>query len=309
MSHIDAVTIDITKACNLKCDHCFANCSPDLTVDVIPDEYYEIVVEKIGKINPYSVCICGGEPLLRKELVIKLINNLKAINISSVNIVTNGLLLDTDFSEKLKCADLDTVQISIDNWHGFHSFEDNGTYNKQIMEAIENLVSKGCNVEVSCIPTMDNHMIIPEMVDRLENAGVSKFRMQPLILLGRASCFSNQKLDTFHQLKFISQMKRIKHSRIIVEWNDPSNFFYDIVSVGKISSISIDERCRVLLSPYLNVSFGNILYDSINDIETRLFDTIKNPYYFRMFSDIAENGIDYISSINVDTSGMFEYYY
>jgi len=64
------VAIDITNKCNLRCLHCYNSSGEN---DVIKTELsdHEVLefMKSLSTINLYSLCLCGGEPLLRKELI------------------------------------------------------------------------------------------------------------------------------------------------------------------------------------------------------------------------------------------------
>lgn len=69
--------------------------------------------DMIIELNPYSVCLCGGEPLLRAD-IFSIIKKL-ADKIQSVDMVSNGYLLDDKKAEELVKSGLSFLQISLDS--------------------------------------------------------------------------------------------------------------------------------------------------------------------------------------------------
>lgn len=80
-----------------------------MTEQELIDICYEII-----KMKPEVACLCGGEPLLRKDVVFKMIEILKSGNIQNVNMVSNGFILEREIAEELKKRGVDFVQISVD---------------------------------------------------------------------------------------------------------------------------------------------------------------------------------------------------
>lgn len=55
------VAFDITNKCNLKCVHCFNHSGENIFDDELSNEEKLDVVSQILELNPYIVCLCGGE--------------------------------------------------------------------------------------------------------------------------------------------------------------------------------------------------------------------------------------------------------
>ena len=64
------VAWDVTNRCNLKCMHCLNRSGDeryhDFSNELSSSEAID-VCRQIIELNPYSVCLCGGEPLLRTD--------------------------------------------------------------------------------------------------------------------------------------------------------------------------------------------------------------------------------------------------
>lgn len=115
------VQIVPTNFCNIACIFCWRTWENEKTKrnhlkDRISDErYLEIVKEicKNQKLRPKSITITGGgEPLVKKRLVLKMVKEIKQHSIHC-EIVTNGTLLDEELVKKLVIHKLDNLCISI----------------------------------------------------------------------------------------------------------------------------------------------------------------------------------------------------
>ena len=101
MTNFFAAGIDVTNKCTLRCLHCF-NSSGGLKnqrMDEMSDEELERMAYDVIDCRPVSICMCGGEPLLRKESIYKIANYSKNTCVD-VNMVTNGELMTKEIAKK-----------------------------------------------------------------------------------------------------------------------------------------------------------------------------------------------------------------
>ena len=87
------LSVDVTNRCNFHCKHCFNNSGDNATHNNFADEMTDAeliaLASQILEVKPYSVCICGGEPLLRFNILGEFISILTSQNIQ-VSMVSNG---------------------------------------------------------------------------------------------------------------------------------------------------------------------------------------------------------------------------
>ena len=101
--------LDIIRGCNIKCDACYNNaeCKIKTFYEVVEDYKKIISVRKIS-----SIALIGGEPLLNPDLI-KIVKFLKQEGLS-VELFSNGVLLDEDKVKELSLAGVDLVFLHID---------------------------------------------------------------------------------------------------------------------------------------------------------------------------------------------------
>ena len=100
----------VTRRCNLACGYCneYDNFSPPVPLrDVLA------WVDHLAALKTASITFTGGEPLLHPDLdhIVRAARERKMI----VTMITNGFRLTRDWIERLNAADLQGMQISIDN--------------------------------------------------------------------------------------------------------------------------------------------------------------------------------------------------
>jgi MoaA/NifB/PqqE/SkfB family radical SAM enzyme len=107
-----AVTIAVTRQCQLGCVHCSAlrtgSSGPDLSRDEI-----KRVVDECIELGVTNITFTGGEPLLRQDLeeLVALVPGDKAVAL----VFTNALALDAKRAASLKAAGAKAVFISLDD--------------------------------------------------------------------------------------------------------------------------------------------------------------------------------------------------
>ena len=104
------VTLHITTGCNMSCNYCYS--PPERRNDMLQETAYRSI-DFISENYPVNTGIIffGGEPLLKKDLIIDTINySKKKSGYFHYKVTTNGILLDEEF---LEIANKEGLQISI----------------------------------------------------------------------------------------------------------------------------------------------------------------------------------------------------
>ena len=98
------------RRCNLSCAYC--NEYDDFSKPVPTEEMFRRI-DKLRSFGTSIITISGGEPLLHPELD-AIIRRIRQNGIIA-GLITNGYLLTAERIERLNCAGLEYLQISIDN--------------------------------------------------------------------------------------------------------------------------------------------------------------------------------------------------
>jgi pyrroloquinoline quinone biosynthesis protein E len=111
-------TIIITNRCDLNCLFCRGRFSPKDEVfykdELTSDEWIHVAEEGV-KMGIKEWGITGGEPLIRSDAVVKVIESIKNLDSSSrITLTTNGSFLDSKVAKRLVYNGCDVVEIGID---------------------------------------------------------------------------------------------------------------------------------------------------------------------------------------------------
>jgi len=109
-----------TNACNVRCIFCWRSLYPEEEKrkmrDRISDERLVEIAKEVRELGPKRITITGGgEPLVKKHVVLEMIKEIKRHPSIKAEIVTNGCLFDDDLVRELVANRLDIVGISINS--------------------------------------------------------------------------------------------------------------------------------------------------------------------------------------------------
>ncbi len=129
----------LSYKCNLTCRFCYAGCNctvnPTGSNDELGIEDLKKIIDTIYKeAKVPSISFTGGEPTLRKEVLLACTEHAKNLGMR-VNLITNGTLINEQYANDLKSAGLDSVQVSIEGvTHETHDklVAHKGAYRKSI---------------------------------------------------------------------------------------------------------------------------------------------------------------------------------
>ncbi len=110
------VDLLVSSRCNLRCVMCnlwkLAEKNHSIVNEELEISAYEKLMEELARIGTKSICISGGEPLLKKG-VFSIIREAKEKNFV-VELITNGTLVTPEIAQRLIESGVDLVTVSID---------------------------------------------------------------------------------------------------------------------------------------------------------------------------------------------------
>ncbi|MEW5706324.1 MAG: radical SAM protein [Actinomycetota bacterium] len=290
------IALDITNRCNFRCMHCY-NASGENFIkpsNELSDEQVLDLVADIATMQPYNFCFCGGETLLRKDLLIKAARILKR-GCRYVSMVTNGYLVTPEIAKEVVSSGITRVQVSLDGaGAGSHDRlrRQEGAFEKAV-QAIKAFTVAGVqNIEVAFCPTAFNVHELPEVHKLCKSLGVGSLRVQPLMLLGRANKYANEIVPTYSQYRELVRMiDRITKScdGPLVEWGDPIDHlirFRTLVSAC-VPYVNIKADGSIVPSPYIPVSVGNVTKHKLSEYwEAGLIRAWQEPLVTQLASKV-----------------------
>ena len=150
-------SIDITHRCNLSCRHCYFRLQKHMS-ELGDDEWVTRVGRLMEEDGTRLLIILGGEPLLRRDLCVK-INSMLPIWL-----VTNGTLPIPEVKGR--------VFISIDGTRSMHDWvRGRGTYDV----IVSNVEEYGGPFIVTTVLNRMNYKVMPDLVDEWVKRGAEAF--------------------------------------------------------------------------------------------------------------------------------------
>jgi cyclic pyranopterin phosphate synthase len=190
-----SLRISITNRCNINCFYCHHD-------GIIPQEY-EMETSEIERIARVArnlginkIRLSGGEPLIRTD-IIDIVSRISALNFQDVSLTTNGTLLE-DYSQKLKDAGLDRVNVSFDTLNpNTYKFITKSNYLEKVKRGIKKAVEVGLYpVKVNMVVMRGlNHEEVWDMFQFCKETGAI---LQIIELLKTESCPDTDFFDDYH---------------------------------------------------------------------------------------------------------------
>lgn len=296
---IGLIAFDITRRCTLNCLHCYNHSGENNEWKELSDEKLDRILRDLASVEPDSFCICGGEPLLRKERAFSFVEEGKQKYPSmDINMVTNGELVTREVAERMVTSNLSSIQFSMD---GASSKTHDWLRNKQgvfqkVIQAIKYVDEERARynsdllISIAFCPTKENIHEIDTAIKLCEELHVELFRVQPLMLIGRAEKNLNEKLlnrKEYSELSRKLHKRKIDHeisSRIMVDWIDPLDHIM-VDDSKEISFIQVNASGDLLLSPYIPIAVGNLKNHSIHEYLERDYFELWDHKLFQLMKD------------------------
>jgi 12,18-didecarboxysiroheme deacetylase len=180
------VVWNVTKQCNLKCLHCYAQA----TAGPAPDELkHDEALDLLRDLKDFGVPVVlfsGGEPLMRPDLF-DLIDKTVAFGMRAV-ISTNGTLIDKDLAWRLKDLGLSYVGISLDGTEKTHDrFRGQPGAFAAAMAGVHNCQERDLKVGLRFTISRLNYQEVPAIFDLVEEHHIPRICFYHLVYAGRGS--------------------------------------------------------------------------------------------------------------------------
>ena len=209
------VVWNITKACNLRCAHCYAHATGPADENELSTAEGKRLIDDLAEFGVPVLLFSGGEPLVRKDLT-ELAGYAVEKGMRAV-ISTNGTLIDEHTAEALKKIGLSYVGISID---GMADVNDHfrgvqGAFSKAL-DGIRNCQKAGIKVGLRFTINKYNTDEIPGIFDLLEEMEIPRVCFYHLVYAGRGSEMVSQDLthaETRAAVDLILERTKLLHEK------------------------------------------------------------------------------------------------
>lgn len=294
---------EVTMGCNMRCGHCGSSCEKPLDDELNTEESFKLI-DMLEDIGIKWITISGGEPLIRKDIV-KLVERLNRKNIT-VNIITNGWLLNEELVKSLKEAGVSTIAISLDGTKDIHNkIRREGAF-EQADRAFTLL--KKYDIYTASITTVSNENIgiLEDLKNYLVSKGIQMWQLQLGLPMGNFKqhldwVISPEKVDDIIDFCY----KTSKEGKINVYPADCIGYYNDKISEILKQSYNTDkdiqwEGCNAGVRSFGILQNGDILgCTSIRDKkfiegnikEKSLREIWENPNSFAWRRNLKRNDL------------------
>lgn len=201
------ISMNTTKKCNLRCKQCFTESGINMKYELNTKKIFNLF-DQMRELGTFFICLGGGEPLTRPDLldILEYGKNKQL----AVSVVSNGLLLTKEYIEQLNTKNLDTFWISLDGLERNHELlRGKGTYSKAL-KALE-LLRDNFNGKKAIRVTLNknNFNDYTKLIKIAEEYKFDLIRITPMIPYGRAKG-EDLEITQDEYIEFLKGISQIK---------------------------------------------------------------------------------------------------
>lgn len=247
----------VTSNCNLRCIHC---CEPGPNTD-LPLKNIKKLIDKLAKEGLKKICVTGGEPLTRIDIVgiLKYIHD-KGIY---VTLATNSLCLDKKKFIAIKPF-IDNVRFSLLGKEETHDkiAQHKGSFRK-VVESLE--IAKELKIPVSANSTVisENYSEMFDVAQFCEDKKIGKLYFFSLMPKGKGKDVYNKKYVSIRKInKSLEEILAVAKKELwnlqikLIDWNIEGQciLLYQNGDLAGVSSHK-DENCKKIVG---NLSISSL---------------------------------------------------
>lgn len=183
-----------TRACNLRCKHCYATARPEPSAGELTTGEAKRLIDDLADYGVPVLLFSGGEPLMRPDFfALAAYAREKGIR---PTLSTNGTLITRETAWRLKETGVGYAGISID---GLRATNDRmrgleGAFDAAL-EGVRNCVAVGQRVGLRFTITKDNYREIDDIFDLIEAERINRACFYHLVYSGRGSQLVDEDLS------------------------------------------------------------------------------------------------------------------
>lgn len=194
MDQRPVVVWNVTKRCNLKCEHCYIDAEAE-GEDGMSLADFRRTTSDLAECKVPLIIFSGGEPLMRKDFF-EILAFVKEAGLKSV-LSTNGTLITPEIAKELARLSVRYVGVSLDAaTPGIHDkFRGvKGSWTKAL-DGVRNAKRAGIRTGFRITLTKENYRELPGLLDLALREGVSRFCVYHLVPTGRGSSIAARDLN------------------------------------------------------------------------------------------------------------------
>ncbi len=259
-----AITINYNNACNFKCDFCFSSdARRQHNKDCLPLDKIRELAEQAHELGIWEIVLTGGELLINKDGLLKLIAALGPERFHVI-LITNGYLLTREYASDLAAAGLDCVAVSISGMNAEEHDKSRhvaGSHAKAL-EALRHAQNAGMAAWPNVIYGHHNAHS-QDLIDLLEYAKEHKYSTYFMMAMPYGS-FSGAEMDE----KDIQRLNWIRknYDCYFDTWDMYDRSKEKITGCWTVNRTYVSPLGDVFPCPYIPIKIGNVFAQSLKEI-------------------------------------------
>lgn len=252
---------NITRECNLRCEHCYASAAPGPHPDELTLEEGIKFIDELAELNIPMLIFTGGEPLASKNFF-SFARHAKKKGVRTV-ISTNGTPITPEVAQMMKDADIRYVGVSIDAADPKIHDEFRGVEGawQMAMDGIKNAMDAGLRTGFRITINKNNWDQVLALLDLAVEMGVPRFCLYHLVPTGRGENIAELDVTKAQRVEVLKHLYdkaiELKNREIeILTTDSPMDGVYIMERLKKDDPERLDD-VRELLRMSGGCSIGN----------------------------------------------------
>lgn len=185
---------NMTRRCNLKCVHCYAQAVDPIGRDQMTTDQGKAMIDDLAAYGAPVLLFSGGEPMVRRDLP-ELAGYATQKGMRAV-ISTNGTLITKEKAKALKDVNLSYVGISLDGGEEVHDrFRGLPHAFQRALTGLENCQAEGLKVGLRFTINKRNVNEVPKLFQLLRDHEIPRICFYHLVYSGRGSALIDEDLN------------------------------------------------------------------------------------------------------------------
>lgn len=197
------VVWNITRQCNLSCQHCYIQAQNKKSNNELTTNEAKAFIQDLAIIKVPVLLFTGGEPLLRND-IFELCEFAANLGLRPV-LSTNGTLITSNVAQSIKNAGFVYVGVSIDGMEGIHN-EFRGVKNgfQLAWEGIHNCMKVELATGIRFTVNKHNFGDLPAVLDLAIKESIPRFCLYHLVYTGRGKEMVKNDTNIEDKIKLIN---------------------------------------------------------------------------------------------------------
>ncbi len=206
---------EVSRRCNISCKYCGSDCTlEERAAELTTQQWLDIIDQLAEDFEPKRVMIAvtGGEPLFRPG-IFDIFARLHERGFH-YGMVTNSTLLNAEAARRLVECGMDSISLSCDSIPEVNDAIRCPNGSQHVVNAIRNLRAAGYKGILEILSTITKPCMphLEAMRDWVQAQGITRWRVAPVIAIGRAAENSELVLDDNDVntiLQFVRHQRRV----------------------------------------------------------------------------------------------------